>query len=144
LPRLRPDYSDPGWSFRARDQKKASRLFVSDFHVINFCYSFLLLHSVNGADGDPKRVGDFFFQQKTLSCFLISHFILTEWAGKSFYRLSFFSMALLGLGSLLVFSFSPLLWPLLALSPLPIITQNCHTSIFLAGKGKTKTKKGDP
>jgi hypothetical protein len=66
--------------------KKSSSPVVLDFPSSISAILFFVLHSVNGADGDPKGVGNF-SDKKSLSCFLISHFILTERARKVFYRL---------------------------------------------------------
>jgi hypothetical protein len=117
--------------------KKAVRLFVLDFQVVNFCYSlFCLAQRKMGPDGDPQR-GWGFFRQKTLSCFLISHFIFDGAGKESLLQVASFSMAFSWACLFLFFLTSAA-----AVFFRPSYHQNC--SLYSSCReGKIKRKKGD-
>ena len=119
--------------FRCARPKKALRLLSSISRHQFLLFSFLSCTAYTGRTVIRKGWG--IFRQKTRSCFLISHFILTERARKVFYRLLLLAWRFLGLSS----SRSP--FPLLRLFPF-LSHQNCSL-YFSRREGKTKRKKGD-
>lgn len=116
-----------------RATKKSSSPVVLDFPSSISAILFFVLHSVHGADGDPKGVGNF----PTKNAFLL--FDITfyfDGAGKeSLLQVASFSMAFLGL---VLFSFS-----FFSAAAFPFLShQNCLL-YFSRREGKTKRKKGD-
>jgi hypothetical protein len=116
-----------------RATKKSSSPVVLDFPSSISAILFFVLHSVHGADGDPKGVGNF----PTKNAFLL--FDITfyfDGAGKeSLLQVASFSMAFLGL---VLFSFS-----FFSAAALPFLShQNCLL-YFSRREGETKRKKGD-
>jgi len=122
-----------------RATKKSSSPVVLDFPSSISAILFFVLHSVNGADGDPKGVGIF----PTKNAFLL--FDITfyfDGAGKESLLLQVACLAwrCLGLFSSRV-SFLCCCCLLLLAFPLPTITKTVH-SISHAGRERLKERKG--